>query len=72
MTITGKTLAENVAHVPELDFATQDVIRPLHNPVKATGHLSILKGNIAPDGCVAKITGKEGLRFEGTAMVFEK
>lgn len=48
MTCTGKTLAENVAHLPSLDFEKQDVIRPLERPIKATGHLTILKGNIAP------------------------
>lgn len=64
MTVTGKTLAENLEDVPELDFTTQDVVRPLSNPIKATGHLMILRGNLAPDTAVAKITGKEGLRFE--------
>ena len=64
MTVTGKTLAENVEDVPELVFETQDVVRPLSNPIKATGHLTILRGNLAPETAVAKITGKEGLRFE--------
>ena len=70
MTVTGKTLAENLADVP--DFAAdQDIIRPLSNPIKSTGHIQILKGNLAPDGCVAKITGKEGNLFEGIANVFD-
>ena len=70
LTVTGKTLAENLADVPELS-AGQDVIRPLDKPIKATGHLRILYGNLSPTGAVAKITGKEGLRFEGPAKVFE-
>ena len=70
MTVTGKTLAENLADVP--DFAAdQDIIRPLDNPIKSSGHIQILKGNLAPDGAVAKITGKEGNRFEGVANVFD-
>lgn len=72
LTVTGKTVAENLAHVPSLDFSAQDVIYPLSRAVKPTGHLTILRGNIAPGGAVAKITGKEGTRFEGTAMVFEE
>lgn len=71
MTVTGKTLAENVQHAPSLDFTKQDIIRPLDNPIKPTGHLCILRGNIAPGGAVAKITGKEGVRFVGKAQVFE-
>ncbi|CDO72495.1 hypothetical protein BN946_scf184980.g36 [Trametes cinnabarina] len=71
MTVTGKTLAENLEDVPELQFADQDVVRPLSNPIKATGHLMILRGNLAPDTAVAKITGKEGLRFEGIAKCFD-
>lgn len=71
LTVTGKTLAENVSHVPALDFDKQDVIRPVSNPIKATGHLRILKGSLAPGGAVGKLTGKEGLRFEGTAMCFD-
>ncbi|KAI8870809.1 dihydroxy-acid dehydratase [Ramicandelaber brevisporus] len=71
LTVTGKTLAENVSGVPELSFETQDVIHPLSNPIKSSGHLQILRGNIAPEGSVAKITGKEGLRFEGEARVFD-
>jgi len=69
MTVTGKTLAENLADVEDYP-AGQDVIRDLDNPIKADSHLAILYGNLAPDGAVAKITGKEGLRFDGTARVF--
>ena len=72
LTVTGKTLAENLEDVPELEFASQDVVRPLSNPIKPTGHLTILRGNLAPDTAVAKITGKEGLRFEGHAKVFNR
>ncbi|EQB58566.1 dihydroxy-acid dehydratase [Colletotrichum gloeosporioides Cg-14] len=71
MTVTGKTLAENVADWPSLD-PNQKIIRPLSNPIKATGHLRILRGNLAPGGAVAKITGKEGLSFTGAARVFNK
>jgi dihydroxy-acid dehydratase len=70
MTVTGKTLAENLADVPDLDFSKQDVIVPLEKPVKATGHLQILYGNLASKGSVAKITGKEGEKFKGPARVF--
>ena len=70
MTVTGKTLAENLADVPDLK-AGQTVIRPLSDPIKATGHIRILKGNLAPEGSVAKITGKEGLVFTGPARVFD-
>lgn len=66
LTVTGKSLAENLADVAELDFATQDVFRPLSNPIKPTGHLTILRGNLAPETAVAKLTGKEGLRFEAS------
>ena len=71
LTVTGKTVAENLAEVPDLDFASQDIIRPLTNPVKPSGHIQILYGNLAPEGSVAKITGKEGEFFEGTAIVCE-
>ncbi|MFM6976972.1 MAG: dihydroxy-acid dehydratase, partial [Sphingobacteriaceae bacterium] len=71
MTVTGKTLAENVASAADLDFDTQQVILPLANPVKETGHLQMLYGNISPKGSVAKISGKEGERFEGPARVFD-
>ena len=70
MTVTGKTLKENVANAPGLR-AGQDIVRPVSNPLKATSHLQILKGNLAPEGAVAKITGKEGLRFAGPANVFD-
>ena len=70
MTVTGKTIAENLADVPSLSFDTQDVIVPLEKPIKATGHLQILYGNLAPQGSVAKITGKEGEKFIGPARVF--
>ncbi len=69
MTVTGKTLAENLENVPDLEEG-QDVIMPLDKPIKATGHLRMLYGNIAENGSVAKITGKEGLLFKGTAKVF--
>ena len=69
MTITGKTLAENLAGVPSLQEG-QEIIRPLDNPIKPTGHIRILKGNLASEGSVAKITGKEGLKFVGPARVF--
>jgi len=69
MTVTGKTLEENLAGVADL-LKEQDVVRRLDNPLKETGHIRILKGNIALDGSVAKITGKEGLKFTGTAKVY--
>jgi dihydroxy-acid dehydratase len=72
MTVTGKTMAENLADAPDLNFETQKIIRPFSDPLKATGHLQILYGNLAPDGAVAKITGKEGERFEGIAKVCER
>ena len=93
LTVTGRTLGENLEHWVhkhgELSFAEQDVIRPLEKPIKETGHLRyvaqkrksvhhlhttfrrILKGNLAPGGAVAKITGKEGLGFTGKARVFD-
>ncbi len=71
LTVTGKTLAENLASMPELDFDEQKIILPVENPVKATGHLQILFGNLAEGGSVAKISGKEGERFEGPARVFD-
>ncbi|KAI0148428.1 dihydroxy-acid dehydratase [Xylariaceae sp. FL1272] len=70
-TVTGKTLAENVADWPDLP-ADQDIIRPLSNPIKTSGHIRVLRGNFAPEGAVAKITGKEGLSFTGKARVFNK
>ncbi|GAB4839772.1 hypothetical protein Ancab_020482 [Ancistrocladus abbreviatus] len=70
MTVTGKTLAENAKLFPSLAEG-QQIIRPLSNPIKQTGHIQILYGNLAPEGSVAKITGKEGLYFSGPALVFE-
>jgi dihydroxy-acid dehydratase len=70
LTVTGKTVAENLADVPGLAEG-QEVIRPFTNPIKATGHIQILRGNLAPEGAVAKITGKEGLVFSGTARVYD-
>jgi len=69
LTVTGKTLAENLAEVPALK-ENQDIIRPVEQPIKVTGHIRILKGNLAEGGSVAKITGKEGLLFKGPARVF--
>lgn len=66
----GKTLAENLAVCPDLT-AGQQVIQPLEAPIKSSGHLQILYGNLAPAGSVAKITGKEGLQFRGPARVFD-
>lgn len=71
LTVTGKTLAENLADAPNLDFEQQKIIHRLENPLKKTGHLQILYGNLARDGSVAKISGKEGERFEGPARVFD-
>jgi len=71
ITVTGKTVAENLADAPDLEFEKQKIIMPLENPLKATGHLQILYGNLAVKGSVAKISGKEGERFEGTARVFD-
>jgi dihydroxy-acid dehydratase len=70
ITVTGKTLAENLKDLPGLSDG-QQIVRPLSNPLKASSHLQILKGNLAPEGAVAKITGKEGLRFSGPAKVFD-
>ena len=70
MTVTGKTLRENLQHLPGLK-AGQPIVHPISNPIKATSHLQILKGSLAPEGAVAKITGKEGLRFSGPANVFD-
>jgi dihydroxy-acid dehydratase len=71
LTVTGKTLAENLEEAKDLDFETQKIIYPLSEPIKPTGHLQILYGNLASEGSVAKITGKEGEQFEGTARVFD-
>ena len=70
LTVTGKTIAENLLDVPDLTEG-QDVIKPIEEPIKISGHLRMLYGNLATDGSVAKITGKEGLCFRGTAKVFE-
>jgi dihydroxy-acid dehydratase len=70
-TVTGNTLSENLSQVPALDFTKQKIIRPVGDPVKASGHLQILYGNLAEEGSVAKISGKEGERFEGPARVFD-
>ncbi|UII75687.1 dihydroxy-acid dehydratase [Flagellimonas sp. HMM57] len=70
LTVTGKTIAENLANVPDLTEG-QQVMKDLDNPIKETGHLRILHGNLAIEGAVAKITGKEGLHFSGPAKVFE-
>jgi dihydroxy-acid dehydratase len=70
MTVTGETVAKNLKTLPAFK-AGQDVVRPLNNPIKPSGHIQILKGNLAPGGAVAKITGKEGLRFKGPARVYD-
>jgi dihydroxy-acid dehydratase len=70
MTVTGKTVAENLADVGSY-AQDQDVVRPLSNPIKANSHLRILRGNLAPEGSVAKISGKEGNNFAGKAIVYE-
>ena len=71
LTVTGKTVAENLVDVPDLDFDQQKIILPVETPIKATGHLQILYGNLAEGGSVAKISGKEGELFEGPARVFD-
>ncbi len=71
LTVTGKTIAENLESIPDLNFDTQKIILPIDKPIKATGHLQILYGNLATGGSVAKISGKEGERFEGPARVFD-
>jgi dihydroxy-acid dehydratase len=71
LTVTGKTIAENLAAAPDLDFDQQKIILPKENPIKATGHLQIMYGNLAIGGSVAKISGKEGDLFEGPARVFD-
>jgi dihydroxy-acid dehydratase len=70
LTVTGRTVAENLAGVAGL-APSQDVVMPVERPIKPTAHIQILKGNLAPGGSVAKITGKEGLRFAGPARVFD-
>jgi len=71
MTITGRTMAEELASVPDTPRADQDVIRPFDRPMYAHGHLAILKGNLAPEGCVAKITGLKNPVITGPARVFD-
>lgn len=71
LTVTGKTLAENLESVPDLEFESQHIIVPAEQPLKATGHIQMLYGNLAEQGSVAKITGKEGLSFRGPARVFD-
>ena len=66
LTVTGKTMAENLAALPAL-HAGQQVVGTFQKPVKPTGHIAILEGTLAPEGAVGKITGKEGTRFEGSA-----
>jgi len=70
MTCTGKTLAENLADLPGLKPG-QKIVQPIESPIKETGHIQILRGNLAPEGSVAKITGKEGLEFSGPAVCFD-
>jgi len=70
VTVTGKTVRENVKQLPGLT-AAQEIVRPLSKPIHARGHIQILKGNLAPEGAVAKITGKEGERFSGPAKVYD-
>ncbi|MHB8415194.1 MAG: dihydroxy-acid dehydratase [Acidiferrobacteraceae bacterium] len=70
ITVTGKTLAENLMEVPGLSEG-QDVVRPVEQPIQKTGHIRILRGNLAPGGAVAKVTGKEGLSFRGPARVYD-
>ena len=70
ITVTGKTIAENLAGLPDLEPG-QQIVFPWEKPINPRGHLRILRGNLAPDGAVAKITGKEGERFSGPARVFE-
>jgi dihydroxy-acid dehydratase len=70
LTVTGRTMAENLANLPGLEEG-QRVVHPWSQPIKETGHLTIMRGNLAPEGAVAKITGKEGLRFTGTAKVYD-
>ena len=70
LTVTGKTLAENLKDVEAINFDSQDIIYPIEKAIKKTGHLQILYGNLAEKGSVAKITGKEGDKFKGTARVF--
>jgi dihydroxy-acid dehydratase len=70
-TVTGKTLRENVSTAPDFP-SDQKIVRPFSHPIKSTGHIAILRGNLAPGGAVGKITGKEGLKFTGTAKVYDE
>ncbi|MCA9936938.1 MAG: dihydroxy-acid dehydratase, partial [Anaerolineales bacterium] len=70
LTVTGKTVADNLADLPNLAVG-QEIIQPLDSPIKKSGHIQILRGNLAPEGAVAKITGKEGLTFSGPARVYD-
>ncbi|HBK84234.1 MAG TPA: dihydroxy-acid dehydratase, partial [Flavobacterium sp.] len=71
LTVTGKTIEENLKNIVDIDFQTQNIIKPIEQPIKKTGHIQILYGNLATKGSVAKITGKEGSFFEGPAKVFD-
>lgn len=71
MTVTGQSLARNVENAPDFP-SDQTIIRPFSNPIKKTGHIQILRGSLAPGGCVGKITGKEGLIFVGKAKVYDQ
>ena len=71
MTVTGKTIEENLSKIKSPDLKSSDIIFSISNPIKESGHIQILKGNLAEEGCVAKITGKEGLKFSGPAKVFD-
>jgi dihydroxy-acid dehydratase len=71
LTVTGRTLAEDLAEAPDLNFDTQKIVFPLSQPIKSSGHIQVMYGNLAPTGSVAKITGKEGLQFDGTAKICE-
>jgi dihydroxy-acid dehydratase len=70
ITVTGKSISENLRDLPPLSPG-QDIIKPIESPIKSTGHIQILYGNVAPEGSVAKITGKEGLYFRGAAKVYD-
>jgi dihydroxy-acid dehydratase len=71
LTVTGKTMAENLENIIDIDFDDQNIIKPIESPIKSTGHIQILYGNLALNGSVAKITGKEGEFFKGSARVFD-
>src|SRR5437867_6446319 len=70
-TVTGKTIAENLTDVKSIDFEKQEIVHSFDRPIKKDGHIQIMKGTLAPGGCVGKITGKEGTVFRGTAKVFD-